>query len=76
MFAHSCIPLRTKPTRVTSTTVSLIDNIFTKFIFDASLELKKGIIKKDVSTIFLYLFPYVLHQKFIKNIKRLLFIKE
>ena len=27
-------------------------------------------------TIFLYLFPYVLHQKFTKNIKRLLFIKE
>ena len=39
----------TKPTKVTSKTVSLIDNIFTNFIFDTSLKLKKGIIKSDVS---------------------------
>ena len=39
----------TKPTRVTSKTVSLIGNIFTNFIFDTSLKLKKRIIKKDVS---------------------------
>ena len=38
-----------KPTRVTSKTVSLIDNIFTNFIFDTSLKRKKGIIKSDVS---------------------------
>ena len=49
IFAHGCIPLITKPTRVTSKTVSLIDNIFTNFIFDTSLKLKKGIIKSDVS---------------------------
>ena len=39
-------PLTTRPTGVTSKTVSLIDNIFTNFIFDTSLKLKKGIIRK------------------------------
>ena len=39
----------TKPTRVTSKTVSLIDNVFTSFIFETSLKIKKGIIKSDVS---------------------------
>ena len=39
----------TKPTRVTSKTVSLIDNIFTNVIFDTSWKLKKGIIKSDMS---------------------------
>ena len=38
IFAHGCIPLIMKQTRVTSrvTSVSLIDNIFTNFIFDTS----------------------------------------
>ena len=49
IFADVCIPLITKLSRVTSKTVSLIDNIFTNFIFDTSLKLKKGIIKSDVS---------------------------
>ena len=31
IFAHGCIPLTTRPTRVTSKTVFLIDNIFTIF---------------------------------------------
>ena len=57
IFAHGCIPLITRPTRVTSKTVSLIDNIFTNFVFDTSLKLKKGIIKSDISDIFLDLFP-------------------
>ena len=39
----------TRPTRVTSKTVSVIDNIFANFVFDTSLKLKKGIIKSDVS---------------------------
>ena len=52
IFAHGCIPLITKPTRVTSKTVSLIDNIFTNFIFDTLLKLKKGIIKSDASNHF------------------------
>ena len=47
--AHGCIPLITKPTRVTSETVSLIGDIFPNFIFDTSLKLKKEIIKSDVS---------------------------
>ena len=49
IFANGCIPLITRPTRLTSKTVSLIDNIFTNFIFDTSLKLKIGIIKSDVS---------------------------
>ena len=49
IFAHGCIPLITKPTIVTSERVSLIDNIFTNFIFDTSLKFKKGIIKSNVS---------------------------
>ena len=49
IFAHGCIPLITKPTRVTSKTISLIGNIFTNFIFGTSLKLIKGIIKSDVS---------------------------
>ena len=72
IFAYICIPLITKPTTVTFKTVSLIDNISTNFIFNTSLKLKKGM----CLTIVLYLFPYVLHQKFTENIKRLLFIKE
>ena len=47
--AHGCIPLIMKPTRITSKTISLIDNILTNFIFDTSLTPKKGIIKSDVS---------------------------
>ena len=49
IFAHACIPLITRPTRVTSKTVSLFHNIFTNFVFDTSLKLKKGIIKSDTS---------------------------
>ena len=50
VFAQGCIPLITKPTRVTPKTVSLIDHIFSNFIFDTSLKLKKKrIIKSNVS---------------------------
>ena len=49
LFAHGCISLITRPIRVTSKTVSLIDNICTNFIFDTLLKLKKGIIKRKVS---------------------------
>ena len=48
IFAHSCISLLTRPIRVTSKTLSLIDDIFTNFIFDTLLKLKKGIIKRKV----------------------------
>ena len=37
IFAHGCIPLITRPTRVTSKAVPLIDKIFTNFIFGTSL---------------------------------------
>ena len=49
IFAHCCIPLITKPTKVTCKTVSLIDIIFTNFIFDTSLKPKTRIIKSYVS---------------------------
>ena len=49
IFAHGCIPFITKPTRVISKAVSLIGIIFTNFISDTSLKLKKGIIKSDMS---------------------------
>ena len=56
-----------EPTRVTSKTVSLIDNIFTNFIFKTSLKLKKGIIKCDVSDhfpVFLSLgYPSKIHKE-------------
>ena len=47
VFQNGAIPLITKPTRVTTRTATLIDNIFTNNIFDPSL--KKGIIKSSIS---------------------------
>ena len=47
VFQNGAIPLINKPTRVTTTTATLIDNIFTNNIFDSSL--KKGIIKTSIS---------------------------
>ena len=76
IFAHGCIPLITKLTRVTCKTASLIDKVFANFILGTSLKLKKGLAKSGVCHHFRYLFPYVLHEKFKRNIKRLLFIKE
>ena len=46
-FAHSYIPLISKPTRVTSTTATLIDNIFTNIIHKSSIT--NGIIITDIS---------------------------
>ena len=46
-FQHGAIPLINKPTRVTASTATLIDNILTNSFFEASL--KKGIIKTSVS---------------------------
>ena len=40
-FIYDCILLITRPTRRTSKTVSLIDNVFTNFVFGTSLKLKK-----------------------------------
>ena len=47
LYQYGVIPLINKPTRVTTKSATLIDNIFTNFIFDMSL--KKGIIKSDIS---------------------------
>ena len=70
MFYNRTLALITKPTRVTSKTVSLIDNIFTNFIFDTSLKLKKGIIKSDVSDnfpVFVFLCsPSKIHEEYQK----------
>ena len=43
MFKKGAIPLINRPTRVTTSNSTLIDNTFTNFVFDTSL--KKGIIK-------------------------------
>ena len=62
IFEHGSILLITKSTRVTSKTVSLIDNTFTNCIFETSLKLKKGIIKNDVSdhfSVFFFLFFFI-----------------
>ena len=47
IFEHGAIPLITRPTRVTNTTATLIDNILTNCVFDISL--KKGIIKTSIT---------------------------
>ena len=59
-----------KATGVTSKTVSLIAKIFTNFIFDTSLKLKKGIIQRDVSDHFHVFvspwFPLKIHKEYQK----------
>ena len=47
VFRHGLIPIINRPSRVTTTSRTLIDNIFTAEFFDTSL--KKGIIKTSVS---------------------------
>ena len=51
IFQHGAVPLINKPTRVTTSTATLIDNILTNSYFEVSL--KKGIIKTSIS----YHFP-------------------
>ena len=41
IFAHGYISLIKRPTRVTSKTISLTENIFTNVIFDTSVKRKK-----------------------------------
>ena len=45
IYNHSCIPLITKPTRVTSTTATLLDNIFCNILPHPS----SGILVTDIS---------------------------
>ena len=47
MFEKGALPLINRPTRVTTSSAMLIDNIFTNCVFDTSL--KKGIIKTSMS---------------------------
>jgi hypothetical protein len=47
MYAHSLIPFITKPTRITSETATLIDNIFTNDI--ASANVVNGLFYTDIS---------------------------
>jgi hypothetical protein len=47
MFAHSLVPTITKPTRITHTSATLIDNIYIKF--DSNSKVSSGIILTDIS---------------------------
>ena len=47
MFEKRAIPLINRPTRVTTSSATLIRNIFTNCVFDTSL--KNGIIKTSIS---------------------------
>ena len=47
LFQYGIVPLINKPTRVTSNSATLIDNIFTNVFFETSL--KKGILKSSIS---------------------------
>ncbi|XP_065664776.1 uncharacterized protein LOC136086406 [Hydra vulgaris] len=47
MLQHYIFPIINKPTRVTPTSITAIDNILTNSLFDTSL--KAGIIKADIS---------------------------
>ena len=47
MFERGAIPLINIPTRVTTSSATLIDNIFTNCVFTTSL--KKGIVKTSIS---------------------------
>ena len=47
MFEKGAFPLFNRPTRVTTSSATLIHNIFTNCVFDTSL--KKGIIKTSIS---------------------------
>ena len=71
IFAHRCIPLITKPIRVTSKTVPLIGNIFTNFILTLHWNSKKESLKVMCLPIFLYLSSYVFHQKLIKEYQKI-----
>ena len=47
MFKKGGIPLINRPTKVTTSSTTLVDNIFRNCVFDTSL--KKGIIKFSIS---------------------------
>ncbi|XP_065658943.1 uncharacterized protein LOC136083470 [Hydra vulgaris] len=68
LFENGAVPLINKPTRITQTTTSLIDNIITNDIFNNSL--KKGIIKSDISDRFPIFFSIDIYAKILYNEKK------
>ena len=65
MFEKGAIPLINRPTRVTTSSATLIDNIFTNCVFDTSL--KKGIIKTSISDHFIIFAAIKLSNEKTKN---------
>ena len=49
IYSHSFLPCINRPTRITETTATLIDNIFTNNIHDLSIKSKNGILYTDIS---------------------------
>ncbi|XP_065647331.1 uncharacterized protein LOC136077015 isoform X1 [Hydra vulgaris] len=68
ILENGAIPLISKPTRITQSSVSLIDNILTTDVFNVSL--KKGIIKNDISDHFHVFFFINIDNKLLPNEKR------
>ena len=64
-FQHGAIPLINRPTRVTTSTATLIDNIMTNSFFEASLQ--KGIIKTSISDHFPIYAAIILNKKCAKT---------
>ncbi|XP_065684380.1 uncharacterized protein LOC136096739 [Hydra vulgaris] len=67
MLQYYIFPIINKPTRVTPTSISAINNILTNSIFDTSL--KAGIIKTDISDHFPVFFSLTQDIKSINNCK-------
>ena len=67
IFKKGAIPLINRPTRVTTSSATLIDNIFTNCVFDTSL--KKGIIKTSISDHFAIFAAIKLSNEKTKNQK-------
>lgn len=67
VFEKSAIPLINRPTRISKTNASLIDNIITNDVLDTTL--KKGIIKSDISDHFPIFVCFNISNKISRNEK-------
>ena len=67
MFKKGAIPLINRPARVTTSSATLIENIFANYVFDTSL--KKGIIKISISDHFTIFAAIKLSNEKTKNRK-------
>ena len=65
IFQHGIMPIINKPTRVTSKSITAIDNILTNIMFDSSL--KVGIVKTDISDHFPIYFSINTEQSIAQN---------